>query len=217
MKLRIALRGRLGPLAVDCTLTAGGALVLIGENGAGKSTVLRSVAGAPSGLQAEIHLGDTRLDVLPPERRGVGYVPQGGGLFPHLTALENVCFSGCSAEHGQRWLSRFGAGRLGDRRPGALSGGEQQRVALARALAADARLLVLDEPFAALDAGARRAARAAVAESGRPLLVATHDPRTVRAFAGTVALLAAGQVVISGALATVTAHAAPFVEEMFDA
>lgn len=216
MSLRIAVSGRLGALTLDVDLSAPRRLVLVGENGAGKSTVLRTVAGAELGLDARIELAGVRLDRLPPERRRIGFVPQGGALFPHLTALHNVAFAHRDLDRARRWLEIFGASHLADRRPAALSGGERQRIALARALASDADLLVLDEPFAALDVGARRAARAAVAAIDRPLVIATHDPRTARHFGGVIAHLEAGRVVAAAPLDGLAALASPFLSELFD-
>ncbi|MEO0324423.1 MAG: ATP-binding cassette domain-containing protein [Myxococcota bacterium] len=158
----------LGALGLDVDLDAGpGVTALVGPNGAGKTTLLRTIAGAYAPRRGRIALGAD--DVLfdsergidrPPEARAVGYVPQGYGLFPHLSAADNVAFglSGDRAE-AERWLARVGAAALAPRLPAALSGGEQQRVALARALARRPKLLLLDEPLAALDAGARRILR----------------------------------------------------------
>lgn len=216
MSMQITVRGRLGSLALDVSLTAARRLVLIGENGAGKSTVLRAVTGAQTGLAVSVQLDGVALDQRPPEARRIGFVPQGGALFPHLTALENVAFARRDASAARRWLQAFDAAHLADRRPAVLSGGERQRVALARALASAPELLVLDEPFAALDVAARRAARAVVQQTDLPVLIATHDVRTMRGFGGTVAHLAHGQVEVSGTPADLAAVASPFLAEMFD-
>jgi molybdate transport system ATP-binding protein len=134
-------------------------VVLWGESGSGKTTILSCIAGLASPERGEISIdGDSvfsssRLVDLPPQRRGIGFVFQHYALFPHLSALENVAFAlpGSRKAEARDYLERFGIGRLADRRPPTLSGGERQRLALARALATGPRVLLLDEPFSALD------------------------------------------------------------------
>jgi len=178
-------------LDVDLRIGAG-LTVVTGPSGAGKSTLLSTIAGLLRPRAGRVVLGDEVLvDVdagvfVPPYRRRVGLVFQSLALFPHLTVLENVAF-GVDGRHGdgdrqataRAWLERMRVGGLAGRAPSTLSGGEAQRVALARALAARPRLLLLDEPFSALDAPLRRTLgtelQALVADSGLPTILVTHD------------------------------------------
>ncbi len=221
MTLCARVVARAGDLRLDVQLRAGRQpLVLAGPNGSGKTTLLRVLAGAHPVSEGEIVVGgevlfSARRGVdLPCERRGVGYVPQGFGLFPHLSALDNVAF-GLST--GARRLSRrqrraralqllaeLGCAELADRDTRQLSGGETQRVALARALAVGPRLLLLDEPLSALDAVARRSVRAFLAErvraAGVPAVVVTHDVRDAAALGASICVLQRGGVVQRGSL-----------------
>ncbi len=153
-------------LEVELTVGAGERLAVVGPSGAGKTTLLRALAGlAPArgrvALGDEVWLDSERGVDLPPERRPCGYLFQDYALFPHLSAWRNVAFGLRGAPRAARrarareLLDRFGAAHLADARPGELSGGERQRVALARALAAEPRLVLLDEPLSALDATTR--------------------------------------------------------------
>jgi molybdate transport system ATP-binding protein len=134
-------------------------VVLWGESGSGKTTILSCIAGLASPERGEISIAgesvfsSSRLIDLPPQARGIGFVFQHYALFPHLSALENVAFALPKARKPEAsdYLERFGIGRLADRKPATLSGGERQRLALARALATEPRVLLLDEPFSALD------------------------------------------------------------------
>ena len=222
----------LGDLRLDVDVEArAGVTALVGPNGAGKTTLLRTLAGAHRPDAGRVVLGTGEAtEVLfdakrgidrAPEARSVGYVPQGYGLFPHLSALDNVAF-GLAGDRvaAARWLERVGAGALSPRFPAALSGGERQRVALARALARAPRLLLLDEPLAALDVGSRRRLRAELAgylrAEGVPALVVTHDPRDVRALDAEVVVLEAGRVVQRGDPETLARQpASEFVAELF--
>ncbi|HET7502653.1 MAG TPA: ATP-binding cassette domain-containing protein [Kofleriaceae bacterium] len=185
-------------------------LVLVGPNGAGKTTVLLTLLGARRPSRGRIAVaGDVVFDRdagidRPTEERGIAYLPQAYGLFPHLTAVENVAFGirGRRAERMRKahgLLERLGVGSVAGRLPGALSGGEQQRVALARALAPSPRAVLLDEPLAALDVESRGSVRSfLVAELRalrRPFIVITHDREDVRAFDAPVAVMERGRVV----------------------
>lgn len=156
---------------------------LLGPNGAGKTTVLDCLAGLEVPDSGRIVIDQTvvydRSRFVPPEARQVGVVFQDLLLFDHLTVAENVAF-GAGRRPIDPWLSSLGIRELADRRPADLSGGEAQRVALARALATEPRVLLLDEPFSALDVEARRDVRRIVADhlaafSG-PRLLVTHEP-----------------------------------------
>lgn len=139
--------------------------ILWGESGAGKTTILDCLAGLKVPDSGEIELdgralfsSERGIDV-PARKRGIGYVFQDYALFPHLSALDNVALALSRRERRRAFelLERFGLARSGARRPAQLSGGERQRLALARALAIKPRLLLLDEPFSALDRATREA------------------------------------------------------------
>ncbi|CAM5709335.1 hypothetical protein SBADM41S_02625 [Streptomyces badius] len=183
----------------------GTTIAVVGPNGAGKTTLLRALLGLTPRARAELRLGDDDVTGLPPHRRGVAWVPQDGALFPHLSALTNTAY-GLRA-HGvpraearrdaQGWLDRLGVGHLAHRKPAQLSGGQAQRVALARALAARPRLLLLDEPLAALDqttrARVRHTLRGHLAEFGGVCLIVTHDPVEAVSLADRVLVLEDGR------------------------
>jgi molybdate transport system ATP-binding protein len=178
-------------------------VALIGRSGAGKSSLLRAVAGLERPRAGRIALGrdewfnpERRLH-LSPERRRVGYLPQDYGLFPHLSVAANVRFA--ARRDRPDLLERVGVGHLADARPAQLSGGERQRVALARALAREPRVLLLDEPFAALDAITRRQVRDELAEHlvrlQLPTVAVTHTFEDAVALAGRIGVLEEGRLV----------------------
>ena len=160
-----------------------GVTVLRGPSGAGKSTLLQAIAGLSPSARGQVRLGEeVWLDdsrSLGVHLRGVGVVFQSLALFPHRTVLENVAFGRRGPRAPLEWLERFDAAPLAHRRVGALSGGEAQRVALARAFASQPRVLLLDEPFTALDGPLRerivRAVLEAIEESPRPTVLVTHE------------------------------------------
>jgi ABC-type Fe3+/spermidine/putrescine transport system ATPase subunit len=200
---------------------SGGAVSLIGPNGSGKTTVLRVLAGALRPDSGDVVVGGRPVAGqgvwVPPEDRRVAYVPQGLGLFPHLSVVENIAF-GADRERASAMLETLGLRSLAERRPGGLSGGEAQRVALARALVTDPQLLLLDEPLAALDIGARREVRAwLVAQlAGRDVVWVTHDARDVRALGGQAVVLKEGAVAQTGNPSELASDPAnPFVAEFF--
>jgi molybdate transport system ATP-binding protein len=226
VSLDVEIGLRLGTLDLDVRLDVkpGELVAVLGPNGAGKSTMLRSIAGLIPIERGSIRIDDDIVDdpvsgrFVPPERRSIGVVFQDYLLFANMTALENVAFGlrarGVDKRHARdvasEWLARVGMADHARHRPRALSGGQAQRVALARALATDPRLLLLDEPLAALDAGARgtvrRDLRRHLASFEGMRLLVTHDPVDAYALADRVVVLEAGRVAQSGTLAEVTAH-----------
>jgi len=205
LHLDIALARRAFELRVALRLGAE-TLTLVGRSGAGKTSLLRAIAGLEHpragtiALERELWLEAERGIDLEPERRRVGYLPQDYGLFPHLSVADNVRFAG--RRERPDLLERLGIGQLARARPGELSGGERQRVALARALARDPRVLLLDEPFAALDAITRAEVRdelgALLDELGLPTLLVTHAFEDAAALGGRVGVLEAGRVLQVG-------------------
>lgn len=216
---------RLGSLDLQASIEiAPGELVaVLGPNGAGKSTLLRALAGLQPIDAGRIAIDGVVVDdgagvFVEPEQRPIGVVFQQYLLFEHMSVLENVAF-GLRARRTAKtdarraaleWLDRVGLSDYASEQPRALSGGQAQRVALARALAADPRLLLLDEPLAALDAGTRATVRRDLRHhlssfDGMRLLV-THDPVDAYALADRVAILEDGRVVQTGTLTEVTAR-----------
>jgi ABC-type sulfate/molybdate transport systems ATPase subunit len=190
-ELRIDARIERGEFAVDVKLdVADGVTALVGPSGAGKSSTLMLVAGLVRPQRGSVSLdGATWCDEhssLPPESRGVGWVPQSLALFPHLDARANVAFGAALPGDADTMLQRFGAAHLADRMPRTFSGGEAQRVALARALARRPSVLLLDEPFAALDDALKRTLwdelRAVLAERPMPAILVTHDETEAASF-----------------------------------
>ena len=203
MTLHCAIGLARDTFSLDVTFAAerGEVVAVVGPNGAGKSTLLRILAGLITAT-GSVRLDNTDIGALPSYRRPVGWVPQDGALFPHLTAKDNVAFGiggRRSRREAGRWLSLLGLPDHQDRRPGQLSGGQAQKVALARALARRPALLLLDEPMAALDASARTDARRTLRQhlasyDGITLLV-THDPVDAATLAGRVVALEGGRIV----------------------
>ncbi|MFF5719022.1 ABC transporter permease [Streptomyces buecherae] len=213
----------------ELTLDAppGTTIAVVGPNGAGKTTLLRALLGLTDRSRAALRLGDAEVGDLPAHRRGVAWVPQDGALFPHLTAVRNTAYGlrargvGVAEAHrvAREWLERLGVGHLAQRRPGQLSGGQAQRVALARALAVRPRLLLLDEPLAALDqttrAQVRHALRRHLAAFDGVCLIVTHDPVEAVSLADRVLVLERGRVVQYATPAEVTRHPrSPWVARM---
>ncbi|MEU6892667.1 ABC transporter permease [Streptomyces sp. NPDC046557] len=205
----------------------GTTIAVVGENGAGKTTLLRALLGLTPRAHATLRLGDTDVTALPPHRRQVAWVPQDGALFPHLSALANTAYGlrarrvprAAARAQAQEWLDRLGVGHLARRKPAQLSGGQAQRVALARALAARPRLLLLDEPLAALDqttrARVRHTLRTHLAGFGGVCLIVTHDPVEAVSLADRVLVLADGQTLQDAPPAEVTRHPrSPWVARM---
>jgi iron(III) transport system ATP-binding protein len=199
---------------VDLHVPAGQRTVIVGSSGSGKTTLLRLVSGFELPDEGTITVGGRLVAgegaAVPAHRRGIGQVAQDGALFPHLTVGQNIAFGLRSAARGKARSSRvdallemvsLGSGYAA-RRPDELSGGEQQRVALARALARSPQVMLLDEPFSALDSGLREATRKAVAETlehaGVTTVLVTHDRAEALSFADQLAVLREGRLVQVG-------------------
>ncbi|MGW2560461.1 ABC transporter ATP-binding protein [Streptomyces sp. NPDC001514] len=193
---------------LDLTVPAGSLAAVLGPSGCGKTTLLRIVAGFLRADAGTVTLGGRTLSApgvhLPPERRRIGIVPQEGALFPHLSVARNVAFGLTGLDRDGRgrrvdeMLKLVGLGGYGDRMPHELSGGQQQRVALARALAPEPQLVLLDEPFNALDsalrAGVRADVRAALRATGATAVLVTHDQQEALSTADLVAVVRDGRV-----------------------
>ena len=226
MTLHADVGVRFGSFALDVQLHVepGHVLAVLGPNGSGKTSVLRAIAGLVPIEAGRISVDDTVLDdpdrdvFVAPELRPVGVVFQQYLLFEHLTALDNVAFGlrargtpkGDARRRAHVWLERVGLDANARARPRELSGGQAQRVALARALAIDPRILLLDEPLAALDVRTRRQVRRDLRRhlegfDGVRILV-THDPLDAYALADRVAIFDHGTIVQSGTIAEITAH-----------
>ncbi|MGO1539166.1 MAG: sulfate/molybdate ABC transporter ATP-binding protein [Leucobacter sp.] len=197
-------------------LADGEVLAIMGPSGAGKSTVLDAISGLLRLDSGRIDLGgtsvaDTKNQVhIAPSRRSIGVLGQETLLFPHMTAAENVSFAARASGHSaaeartvaNEWLHRVSLGDFADRAPSQLSGGQQQRVALARALAARPKLLLLDEPFVALDveaaAHAHALLREQLASSGTAAIIVSHDGFDAIEVADRLLILEAGVITQEG-------------------
>ena len=227
---------------VDLEVSKGSLAAVLGPSGCGKTTLLRVVAGFDAADGGTVSVGGRVVAgegvLVPAERRRIGVVPQEGALFPHLTVSGNVGFglhrsaagsaarspSSSSARRDRvsrvaEMLELVGLAGYGDRMPFELSGGQQQRVALARALAPEPALVLLDEPFSALDTGLRGAlredVRAALRATGATAVLVTHDQQEALSLADTVAVMRAGRVVQAGPPAEVYSSPADIGVAMF--
>ncbi|WP_372594305.1 ABC transporter ATP-binding protein [Actinotalea sp.] len=191
---------------VSLDIREGEFFVLLGPSGCGKTTLLRSIAGLEVFDSGEIYLGTDRIDQIPAHRRPVNTVFQSYALFPHLTVAQNVAFGpqmdGLSRAavdaRVAEMLALVQLEAMGSRKPSQLSGGQQQRVTLARALAKDPRVLLLDEPLAALDLKLRRQMQAELKDlqqrTGLTFVFVTHDQEEALALGDRIAVLEHGRV-----------------------
>jgi iron(III) transport system ATP-binding protein len=193
--------------AVDLEVRDGELFALLGPSGCGKSTLLRLIAGFEVPDTGTVDVAGRavagRDAWVEPERRGIGLVPQGDTLFPHLTVADNVAFGvGRDRDRAVHALELVGLAHRSRCQPHELSGGERQRVALARALAPGPALILLDEPFAALDAGLRSRLRRDVVEilraAGATGVLVTHDQEEALGLADRVAIMRDGRIVQCG-------------------
>ncbi|MEQ1439874.1 ABC transporter ATP-binding protein [Fontimonas sp. SYSU GA230001] len=214
-EFRLQVRqGRPVPFDAELSCRGGEVLALVGPSGSGKSTLLRMIAGLSRPASGSIRCGerpwfDAQTGVnLSPQQRRVGYVPQHYGLFPHLSALANVEAGlghlprGQRARHARTWLEKVHLDGLASRRPAELSGGQQQRVALARALAREPSILLLDEPFSAVDRATRETLYGELAELKQelvlPVVMVTHDLTEALLLADRMSLLDQGRTLQTG-------------------
>ncbi|MGH3098133.1 MAG: ABC transporter ATP-binding protein [Streptosporangiales bacterium] len=201
---------RAGPVDLAVTAAAGETVAVLGPNGAGKTTLLRALAGLVHLETGQVRLDGRDITGLPAHARRVGLVPQGHALLPHLSVRANVAYGlharGMHRREARRraddWLDRLDIAAFAHRRPRTLSGGQAQRVALARALVTEPRLLLLDEPLAAVDAAAavdvRRSLREHLAAYEGACLLVTHDPVEAVTLAGRLLVLDDGRLVQDG-------------------
>jgi molybdate transport system ATP-binding protein len=196
LKVRVA-QSNPSPLQINLECGAGELHALVGPSGSGKTTVLRTIAGLNQPHSGRIECDEeiwftadelnTKKTILPPSARSCGFLFQQYALFPHLSALENVCIPLHNSDLSvpdrkkvaKQWLGRMGISELSERMPHQLSGGQQQRVALARALTRKPKVLLLDEPFSAIDAPTRQSLYKTLADLRKdlhiPILMVTHD------------------------------------------
>ncbi|HEY5192527.1 MAG TPA: ABC transporter ATP-binding protein [Solirubrobacteraceae bacterium] len=190
---------------LDLNVPAGSLTAILGSSGSGKTTLLRLLAGFDRPDRGTVKIGERIVDGkgahVHPEHRRIGYVPQEGGLFPHLTVAANVGFGLSRTARRRRvddLLELVGLADLARRYPHQLSGGQQQRVALARALAVEPEVVLLDEPFASLDAHMRVSVREEVQRilraSATTTLLVTHDQDEALSLADLVAVLRDGRI-----------------------
>jgi molybdate transport system ATP-binding protein len=213
--VRLSRAGAGDPFTLDATFEVpAGITILFGPSGAGKSTTLAAIAGLVRPDEGRVALGAdvwfdaaTQVD-LPVQRRRVAFVFQSLALFPHLTAIGNVAYGMRALARRERFerarelLAKLKVSHLADRKPRTFSGGEAQRVALARAFAIEPRVMLLDEPFSALDRALRtelvRDVRLLVDTLEIPTIHVTHHRNEARALGDRVALLDRGRVVATG-------------------
>jgi molybdopterin-binding protein len=196
--------------------------IVIGPAGAGKTTLLEAIGGIVPVTSGSVVLGGRDVTALPPEARGVGLVYQHGYLFPHLSVEANIAYGASDASIGRELSQRFGVNELSERDVRSLSGGERQLVALARVLARRPSVLLLDEPFSALDprrrASVRRELRSVHREGGFTVLQVTHDFAEAGLLGDVAVLLDGGLMLQAGSPEDVFRKpASPYVAEFLGA
>jgi ABC-type Fe3+/spermidine/putrescine transport system ATPase subunit/ABC-type sulfate transport system permease component len=202
--LKFQFRRRVGAFDLDVAwATRARRLAILGPSGSGKTMTLRLLAGLDRAETSVLCLDGRNLSNLSADARDVAYVPQNYGLFPHLTVAQQLLFAvGAETPAARQWIARLGLSGLEGRLPVELSLGEQQRVALARALVRPARLLLLDEPFSALDAPLRRRLREELRQLQREIditmIIVTHDPDEAALLGEEILVLNQGQVLQAG-------------------
>lgn len=216
---------------ISIEVSSGAVLALVGESGSGKTTLLRALNALTTLDAGTVLLNGAPVSEQDPVtlRRSIGYVQQSGGLLPHWTALENATLVPRllgwpdARERGRSWLDRVGLPptQFGDRWPAQLSGGQRQRVALARALAAQPGLLLLDEPFGALDAITRFEVHETflrvTEQTGCTTVLVTHDLREALRLADCVAVMREGRILQSASAEEVVSRPKPgYVTTLFE-
>ena len=202
--LDLQLQKRLGNFHLDVAWSPQARrLAIVGPSGSGKSLTLKMIAGIEACDRGSVRLDGRDIASLEPAARGIAYVPQNYGLFPHLTVSEQLAFpAGADPDLAKHWIDRLGLRGLETRQPDALSLGQQQRVALARALVRPARLLLLDEPFSALDAPLRARLRremlALQSELSATTILVTHDPAEAAMLADEILVFENGRALQAG-------------------
>src|SRR5215469_2124177 len=224
--LKADIQLRLSRLDLDAAFTveSGEVVALLGPNGSGKSTTLRALMGLLPLAGGQVVLDGTVLEdpaqhiMVPPENRPIGLMFQDYLLFPHLSAVENVAFGlrakgtdkKTARDKATQTMARLGLDGLAEAKPGSMSGGQQQRVAMARALVTDPKLLLLDEPLAALDVSTktdvRRLLREVLRQSSAANVLVTHDLLDAVALSDRMVVIQDGQIVQTGTPAEVTAR-----------
>ena len=215
---------------IDLQINHGEFVVFVGPSGCGKSTLLRLIAGLEDISSGQIVIDGKEASNAPPGERGLAMVFQSYALYPHMSVRKNIAFplkmAGMAAAEQERRV-QHAAGILNltdylDRRPGQLSGGQRQRVALARALAIEPRMLLLDEPFGALDARVRKELRQGLREihdsTGLTTVFVTHDQDEAMELADLVVVMSMGRIEQVGRPQDIRARpSTPFVREFIDA
>ncbi|HVB50356.1 MAG TPA: ATP-binding cassette domain-containing protein [Acidimicrobiales bacterium] len=177
-------------------------LGILGPSGSGKTALLRCLAGLNGPRPGPVWYGEEMVQHVPVERRGVGYVAQGFSLYPRMSVWRHLMFAGATPELGAYWIEHLRLQGLEDRRPAELSGGQRQRVGLAQVLCSSPKVLLLDEPFSALDVPVRlelrRELRRLQQETGLATVLVTHDPEEAAFLSDELLVLADGALLQSG-------------------